>query len=81
MHSANTRMTTGTRRHVAIEIILRPYYLRSDTDVRDRWRITMAKAAGFLFVHKMRFDGLQSLQGPMRKPAITRRLVNIQLLF
>src|SRR6266852_6228188 len=49
---------------------LRPEHMRSEADVGESRGISMAEAAGFLFLREVRFQGFQRLCGPVRKPLV-----------
>src|SRR5690348_7685744 len=70
------------RRHardVALEVADRRDHLPGEADVGDRRRAAVAEAAGLLFVLQVRLDILQRLQRPVLKPAVARRLIDLQL--
>src|SRR3954465_14685137 len=65
---------------VAVEVGERADDLRDDADVGERDRVAVAEAAGLLLFREMAVDPRARAHGPVREPAIARRLVLAHLL-
>src|SRR3954469_7964227 len=65
---------------IAVEIRQRADGLGREADVGDADFVAVAEAAGLLLARQVAFDGLERAHGPVREPAVARRLVLSHLL-
>src|SRR5947207_1516100 len=68
-------------RDVALEIAGGADHLAGEADVGERHAVAVAEAPGLLLAGEVGLARLQRLEAPVREPAVSRRLVELQLLF